>query len=298
MHSMIKLPSRLFLSDAEERQYRKEGFLIVSLFDDTTVQHLQEAFRAYVHEQLPDILYTSHNRNSLETNQAISHAIETAILPSLERKLHGFRPVLGHFISKSAGNNYEFALHQDWNITEEKSFAVAHIWIPLQDTYKENGGMFVVPRSHRFFDNMRSGSLGIPRISRQEGFEEVLLPLTIKRGQALIYHPALFHGSYPNKSHQDREVALMSLVEDCAPLLYFHLNKKQRKIISYQIEAETVLTQLPVLEKGYPPVNCPIERTMAAPALVNNHIALADLKRKRDRFNYWQLLHFLKDRMV
>jgi hypothetical protein len=295
---MFKLPARLFLSDAEERQYRKEGFLIVSLLDEAALQQLQESFKTYVQERLPDILYTSHNRNSLETNQAISQAIEKAISARLKDRLLGFQMVLGHFISKSADNDYEFALHQDWNITEEKCYAVAHLWIPLQDTCKENGGMFVVPRSHRLFGNRRSGSLGIPRIPRQAGFEEILLPLSVKKGQALIYHPALFHGSYPNRSNQDRDVALMSLVEDGAPLLYFHLDKKQNRVLGYRISAETVLTQLPVLEKGEPPRNYAIEKHMAAPALVNDEISLADLKKRRKGFVWQKVFYFLADRMM
>jgi hypothetical protein len=292
---MLKQPSKIFQTPAIERSFRKNGYVVIPLFPDQAVQTLTALFDQFVQESLPDILYTSHNRNRLDTNLLVSESIIAATWSHVQKQLTNIRPFLGHFISKSARNEYEFALHQDWSITDESRYAVAHVWIPLQDTRPENGGMYVVPGSHRFFFNARSGSLGIPRVSRQDGFEEILQALDVKAGEALIYHPALFHGSYPNKSREDRKVVLLSIVEEQAPALYYHQDQEGGCVNIVTISPEVLLEQLPILEKGSAPLSCPIYQTSTLSSLNNNDISLADLKKMPKKFSVKRIFLSLRD---
>jgi ectoine hydroxylase-related dioxygenase (phytanoyl-CoA dioxygenase family) len=288
----MKYPGRIFLDEKKELSFRRNGYLILDVFSEKQLNELKFLFKEFVSECLPDTLYTSHNRNSFETNLEISRAIRVLVEPELLQHTEVFQPIIGHFISKSANNDYEFALHQDWNTTDELRYACASIWIPLQDTYKKNGGIFVIPGSHRFYTNQRSGSLSIPRVPRQDGFEELIKAVPVRAGQAFIFHPALFHGSYPNMTSNDRHVVLLSIIEKQAPFLYHHFDKANNKVVAFVIKPEHIMRDLPVLEKGGLPEPLEVYAEYQVPALKNDNIRLSHLKQKKklrwlQTIRYW-----------
>ena len=101
-------------------------------------------------------------------------------------------------------NERNLPLHQELELMSLLGVAV---WIPLVDTDESIGGLQVVAGSHK---------LGLQKhLTREQtktGYNQVIWEydqkkithLTIKKGQAVVFHPFLFHGSMPNKSEQTR----------------------------------------------------------------------------------------------
>jgi ectoine hydroxylase-related dioxygenase (phytanoyl-CoA dioxygenase family) len=219
----------------------------------------------------------------------VSNALKETLSTELHKVFNAYQFIIGHFVVKAANNNSTFPLHQDWNITEEKSFASVHCWIPLQDTFKENGAMHIVPGSHLFFNNYRSGSLSIPRISEQKGYDSLVKEIKLGKGQALIYHPALFHGSYENKTSENRIAILVSLIEKSAPMQYFHATENN-EIEIYNFTPEYLLENLPTLEKGVKPQGILPVQTIKNQQTSNNLISFQHLQQK----NKESTLNFVK----
>lgn len=82
------------------------------------------------------------------------------------------------------------------------------VWIALQDTYVDNGCMMTILGSHKwgeikgsdtFFEQDMSKLKA--RFASGDWIEE---PCLLKAGQASFHHALTFHGSGPNRTHEDR----------------------------------------------------------------------------------------------
>jgi phytanoyl-CoA hydroxylase len=95
------------------------------------------------------------------------------------------------------------ALHQDNFYLRVAPDTCMAVWVPIDDAHEENGGLVVVPGSHK-------GEVACPEradssvsftsefVKPPAGLEEQ--PLRLKAGDVLFFHGALIHGSYPNSS--------------------------------------------------------------------------------------------------
>ncbi len=259
MNTSTAFPSGLLQAPELDAAFAADGYIILrSMLDSHTVSGLRTLFEQQVTEPMEG-LYTSHNRSPLEKNLTVSKAISDALAPSVAEHFNAVRPVLAHWINKSEQQGNEMPLHQDWSITFEDRHTVAHLWCPMVDVDEKNGCMCVVPGSHRLFNNMRSGSLGIPYFQRTGQTDAITQTLPMKAGDVLAYHPALFHGSYANHSGKPRPVALSLLMEKDASMRFFHLESDRVSV--YPLTPQQLLSELRCLEKGLPPKGeRPLER--------------------------------------
>lgn len=111
--------------------------------------------------------------------------------------------------------------HQDSSLVDERVWPGVYAWIPLVDTDLSNGGLQVVPGSHRFGNRQRT--LSVPW--QLAGTEEVLrswsVPLTVPAGGVVLFDSATVHGSPPNPGTEVR-TALNNFIRPAgAPLLHF-----------------------------------------------------------------------------
>jgi ectoine hydroxylase-related dioxygenase (phytanoyl-CoA dioxygenase family) len=223
-------------------------------------------------------------------------------MPALEKSFDDFNFFMGGFMVKEANNPNELRLHQDWNIVDESQYTSYQIWIPLDLSYPGNGGMFVLPGSHRFYQNYRSGSYGIPDVNTDEIIRSYVVDMIIPPGQALVFHNSLFHASYPNGSPKNRISAIISIYKKEAPLTYCHKNAENNCTEIYGITPEIFLTSLNTLENGGVPEHPLSKVTVPINETNNKLITSRDLREKykavfgeENDFEPMQL-HILRDK--
>jgi ectoine hydroxylase-related dioxygenase (phytanoyl-CoA dioxygenase family) len=106
------------------------------------------------------------------------------------------------FYFKPAGSRGQ-DLHQDNFYLKVHPGTCMAWWLAVDDADEANGGLFVVPGSHRlglvcpeqadktqFFTN--------DHVPVPEGMEQI--PVRLKAGDALFFNGSVIHGSYPNES--------------------------------------------------------------------------------------------------
>lgn len=268
--------SKIFYSSKIQEKFEKDGFAIIRFKDYFVLEQLERIHQEFFTSEISG-LYASHNINSYETNQTISLSIENAIQSLFKHHFNAVQFILGHYMIKAHSVGDEFQLHQDWSVTDEQIFFSAHLWIPLQDTNYNNGTMFVIPGSHLYFNNYRSGSLNIPRIKRDKLIDKMIVPVPVKKGEMLIYHPALFHGSYANQSKKNRVAVLVSLLQKDCLLKYFHKDDKKTGLDVYDITAKSILSDLKNLESGNAPTALTVSETINCHQKANELITSKDL---------------------
>jgi phytanoyl-CoA hydroxylase len=116
-------------------------------------------------------------------------------------------------ITKSPGKNQEVDWHQDAVFEKDggKDGSVRRLicWNALVDTYPENGGLSILPGSHKYGPVPH-----IPSPRNQYNLVAVMdvsdaLPIVLAAGDMLVIHPYLVHGSPENRTGGDR-VTLMA----------------------------------------------------------------------------------------
>jgi len=253
------------------------GFCTLKVFDDEQIEKLRSLYQENFGSKIIEQLYSSHNSNPIEQSLKINSEIKNIVNESIQRILPGFTFFIGHFVVKGAHVNKEFSLHQDWNIVDESKHRSYQVWIPLQLACPTNGGIFVMPGSHRFLGNYRSGSYGIPVIRSEEKLKQLITDIIVPPGNALIYHNGLFHASHPNTTDSDRIAVIANYVENSAPTYYFHKNAEQERTELYAITGEKLITHLHALEKGIIDESLTLSDTKAICPTKNEEVGSADL---------------------
>ena len=125
-------------------------------------------------------------------------------LHSILRDLYGEEPLAAQsmFYFKPPGARGQ-ALHQDDFYLKTKPGSCMAAWISVDAADRDNGGMFVVPGSHRIGVQCphmadMSVSFTTEEVAIPEGLEAV--PADMEAGDVMFFNGSVIHGSWPNAS--------------------------------------------------------------------------------------------------
>ncbi|XP_045025784.1 probable alpha-ketoglutarate-dependent hypophosphite dioxygenase [Daphnia magna] len=104
-------------------------------------------------------------------------------------------------------------MHQDYQYFPYKKDTLVAVFIHLDDTSMENGGLAVYPGSHHLGPLEDRGNIPGWHYVDQDKFPiEKATPVNAKRGQVVIFSYLLVHGSYPNTSDSVRRMLLFQMM--------------------------------------------------------------------------------------
>jgi phytanoyl-CoA hydroxylase len=222
---MSLIDSPFSLSPEQVEAFERDGFLAVrGLFSLPEIEQLREHFMALQREaleaesplrqfyaplsareangdilkQFPRVMHP-HRFDELSKQTMLDARLRTVL-----GQLFGEEPLASQsmFYYKPAGAKGQ-ALHQDNFYLNVKPGTCIAAWVSIDDSDAENGGMFVVPGSHReglqcpHLADM-SQSFSTEEVSVPSGLEAIQVPL--KAGDILFFNGSMIHGSTPNSS--------------------------------------------------------------------------------------------------
>lgn len=248
--------STIFKDPAHQETFEREGYVQLDLLNENELANLLDVYERFLGQPKEGDgrahLYESSRTHSLEWNINLNNALRDGFEAPIARFFCDYNLFGGTFMLKVPVNSSILPLHQDWSIVQEDKYVSAFIWCPLVDITPENGGLFVIPRSHRFFNNFRSGSMQSQRIMPEGVIKEHVVDIRLKAGQALAYYDRLFHGSYQNHTDQQRIVATARVNEKAADLVYYH-QVSENEVDIIKATPEFYLKDASNLDKGIRP---------------------------------------------
>lgn len=236
-------------NQALKAQFLQQGFVVIpALFQPDKIHQLQNISSNYFSHKDQAFLY-SLMENNPENNHLLHQTISELILPELGQIFTQFKMKSTSLLIKPGISGSEMHLHQDWTFTNEENFSPVTVWIALQHTNPNNGCLFVLPQSHRWFKNYRSHHYETARIDKNAlGKKVVSIP--VQPGDVVLFHPAVFHGSFPNQSNQDRVVVSSTILPNQAP--YLHVKRKNATQAQlFHINDATFFSDLAKLNHSY-----------------------------------------------
>ena len=100
---------------------------------------------------------------------------------------------------KPPGIGAPFPMHQDYHYFPYEKDSMLAVFLHLDDTTPENGGLAVFPGSHKLgpLPDM-SDKPGVHYVDQDQFSLEKAVPIEAKKGDVLIFSYLLVHGSYMN----------------------------------------------------------------------------------------------------
>jgi ectoine hydroxylase-related dioxygenase (phytanoyl-CoA dioxygenase family) len=204
------------------RRVADDGFAVVDLFDE---QELVEVSSLIESLEVPESVgFYAMNRDA---PRSVATATSAALLKigqgAVDRVLPGYRVCKAIPIVKGARGDNPVALHQDWSYADEREARGVGIWCPLAGATATDGGLAVVPGSHRWLDEPRGSNF--PELWNEVADEAIRrgsVSIDLLRGQAVVYDNSLLHHTPPNCGTSRRDVLALAAVPPGAATIHYY----------------------------------------------------------------------------
>ena len=210
-----------------EDRIARDGYAVVEDFITAAeIGRLVDAFRSLDCPTHHGAWSASMFSPDLDYRAAVDRAITEVLAPRAAPLLPKFRFCFCNFLVKEPqqAEGGVVQIHQDPTFVDEARFASIGLWVPLVDTDATNGGIAVLPGSHRWNNGPRSYGGWSPYLDLSARLLERARPVPIRAGSALVFSQKLFHGSPANRGGATRITAAALLVSNDAPLRCYHAN--------------------------------------------------------------------------
>ena len=215
---------QVFHNAETESAFLRDGFVLIKDFISAdSCKYLAEVFSRLDTGFSNGFHVTNWSKNS-EYKQTSHNEVCKILLPQAQKVSVDYKPVLGCYAVKYAGEGSEMGIHQDWSLTDESVCHSFSVWCPLIDVTEQNGALQIYRGSHNFYSAIRGKDIPFQWKPEQQKIEETLLEtLSVKAGDAVLLHHRIVHRSLPNLSDNPRLVAMLAMIPKEQPVKQFFL---------------------------------------------------------------------------
>lgn len=202
----------VFKDAALAQRIHEDGYVVMRLWSDAQIAALQSICeREHRLTAAEGGMFYSVYSQDLAYRRRVHEEIAAIMRPTLDQHFVDYRNVINMFVVKASGPASEFGIHQDTTALDEFAYSPLSLWSPLCDVDADNGALCLVPRSHRFFSPYRGVSFPFPFSAIADTVREYLMPLPMRRGEALIFDNRLLHSSLANRSGRNRDAIVSGI---------------------------------------------------------------------------------------
>ena len=232
---------KVFKEDEMQSEFEKNGFVIVDYYTPEEVAYLLGLYRE-LHPKDEEGFFPSTFSKDKNYRIVADEEIRKIGNRSINKYLQDIKVVCGSFIVKSPGEASIMDVHQDMTLVDESEFTGVNIWCPLIDLTDDNGLLFALPESHRFFPTYRGASLPTIYEHVYDEVKKYSKPLYLKAGQAVIFDQSILHWSRPNLSKQVRPVTNTYFTHKDARYQICYLDPSNPSKVEVFQQADTFMT--------------------------------------------------------
>lgn len=232
------------------KNYNSNGFMVIkNVFSQKDIKRILKDLeitkkllkktkdRKFFHETKDGKINTIHNVQEFYKSNKIKSLIKKEKLSICIKKILGksFKIRNIEFFLKPKKTGMPSPFHQDnfyWNIINAEAL---NLWIALTESNKNNGGLCYLQESHNL--GTIKHEISFTKGSSQKIPDKILNKLNfnknfpiLKRGDCLIHHPEVIHGSFSNKSNFDRSGVVVSFLKSKAKIDLEKMNNYKNNV--------------------------------------------------------------------
>jgi hypothetical protein len=229
---------RYRLSEEQIEFYREHGYLAgVRVLTDAQVGVLREELRELTEPLHPahELFYEYHSNESSDPAKILFHALgawrispafhdllwhPSFTVPASQLLDGAVRFWHDQLFCKPAHHGGFVAWHQDYSYwTRTRPINHLSCWIGLDDSTRENGCVHYVPGSHRWqllpVTGLADDMSAIKSVLTDEQLAEFKpVAIELKKGECSFHHPLMVHGSFENRTPQERRAIVINAFRD------------------------------------------------------------------------------------
>jgi hypothetical protein len=196
-----------------QNELLEKGYVIVPLLHQQEILEMKrELLSLSPDDNFNPQQSTSYNSASyhctfLDTNKDYKISCDKILRKYFSREidyyLENYKYLTGNIYAKQPNSGF-FEIHMNWP-TSFLNTTTLTLWCPLQDITDINGGLKVVPRSHKIVHDIEAiGYTPYYRSFEKELVEHHFVSLKPKLGECVIFDDTLLHYSEVNLSDSNR----------------------------------------------------------------------------------------------
>jgi len=220
-----------------QRLFDRHGYVAVDLLDSSSVSHLLAIYERFADRHADGFSATLLSPD-LGYRRLANKEVEQVIALRVASIVCDYRHISSGFAVKQPGGaRGRMPLHQDITMATEEGRPALSLWIPLVEVNDRNGSLEMVAGSHRLNRKPRApGTTFAASLFEAEIRDRYISTIAMQPGQAVFMDQALFHSSSPNLSPRPRPVAVSVLVPREQPLVYYHRQEIDGRILLERFE--------------------------------------------------------------
>lgn len=227
----------MFLDYSVHSKLDSDGYCIINLLDEFAIDQLTEV-ASCIQEKHSNTFFNGIHMtiwcSDIAFKLSIRDKIESIIKPYCNRFFQNYKLLNSVYIIKQQNRTSGFPLHQDWSFVDEAVYPAINIWVALQDTFIHNGGLCVVKGSHRLNNYIRgAGRLSFDFNQYSNALKPYLTPLSLKKGQAVLFYYSTIHGSPANRTTKARSIIASTIIPEDANIVLNYFDNKTNSLHQY-----------------------------------------------------------------
>lgn len=202
----FKKMKRVFKDLKMQETFEKQGFVVVDFYNDKEIAEVKNLYHT-LHPKDEEGFFPSAYSKDKKYREKTDTELKRIGHNKFEELLKDYQIINGCFIVKSPGQDSYLHVHQDMTLVDESEYTGINIWTTTVDLTDENGVLYLLPGSHRFFPTYRGHTLPGFYDPIQEAIKDYMTPYYLKAGQAIIFDQSIVHFSPPNIGNEARIVS-------------------------------------------------------------------------------------------
>jgi hypothetical protein len=143
-----------FIDPTLQKQYEEYGYVHIKgvLNHNETVKLMQYFSHHYSYGGEQNTMWNSLCDIPHDKSAVLSEQILSIVKPNLDKYLKDYVCPAATFLVKNPTPKSTVTLHRDFSVQDEPDFSYQNIWLPIVDTTPQNGQLYVLKHSHKFFN--------------------------------------------------------------------------------------------------------------------------------------------------
>lgn len=231
------MKSAEFINPELQQEYDENGYVIIrNVLNTDEVGQLKRLFELhYGYNKQDNNLWNSLCDIPHDSSRSLSNQILAIVKPNLDKYVRNYVCPAATFLVKNPMAESAITIHRDFSVQDELNFSYQNIWLPIVDTTSQNGQLYVLKKSHKFFDYPLPHNTPWPYMEHEKLLVEYCDVIDAKAGDLVIYGDKILHGSFDNLTDAPRPVVHFGLLHPEAKFLYHYLNAETQEVTVYDV---------------------------------------------------------------
>lgn len=242
----------VLIDNKKNEELENNGFIKLILpfeekqffFDQIIKNELNLRFESIKQNEFSQNFHVTFFESDINYKKEVFNVLTPFFESIITRYFNNFAIEQINLFIKPFGVNSKLLPHQNLTVVDENQFSSFSIWAPMTDTNRNNGTMFVLPKSHKFGGKYRYIKPSWPLhqfflVNEFKGLTEI----EVSKNEILIINDRLVHGTSDNLSNKSRNV--LHAVVKPIPAIPVFCEKIKDEIFVFEVDKNFWQTHWP-----------------------------------------------------